>query len=196
MTTLAQPLPTAIRVDGVVRPVRWDWRSCMRIIQLFESGELTRAEQLELMLEQLYVQRLPFTEEACRKAVLFLDCGRRVRGGNGEPRPVRLYSFSGDAALIYAAFRQSHGVDLQNEQMHWWSFCSLFMSLAEDCLFCRVVALRDRKQRGRLSAEERRQLAQMGELAELPGQHNAQERQAVDKFLQTLGAAGTDGGMV
>lgn len=185
MTTLGERLPEAIRIGAEDYPVRWDWRSCMRIILAFESDELTGCEKLGLMTELLYKNRPPTSGEVCEKAIRFLNCGEVEGGGSGEVAH-RLYSFERDAALIYAAFRQSHGLDLNREELHWWEFCSLFMSLREDCLFCRVVSLRERKRRGVLTPEERRQTAGMERLLELPERYSPEEERQMARFLETL----------
>lgn len=186
MRSLAEQLPTAIRIAGNDYPVNWDWRSCMRIITMFESSELTDAEKLELSAELLYKKTPPQSGEVYEKAIIFLDGGECREDEGAGAAPARLYSFGQDAGLIYAAFRQSHGIDLGREELHWWEFCSLFLSLSEETLFCRVVSLRDRQRKGLLTPQERKQAAAMGNLIKLREEYSNEEKLAVESFLATV----------
>lgn len=191
MNPLGEELPRSIRLGGEIYPVRWDWRSCMRIILAMEDQQLTQWEKLGILLEQMYEKPPPGCREAVEKAVKFLNCGEETaqdgRGGESGDG-ARLYSFEKDARLIYSAFRQSHGIDLAVTRLHWWEFSWLFMDLREDCTFCRVVSLRDRKRRGLLTPEERRRTSEMEELLELPGKgRSLQEQKKLDGFMKAFG---------
>jgi len=70
--------------------------------------------------------------------------------------------------LIYAAFRQTHGIDLQKELLHWWVFLALFQDLGADTAFCSLVNLRRRVKSGQATKEEREHAIKMGDAFELP----------------------------
>ena len=70
--------------------------------------------------------------------------------------------------MIYAAFRQTHGVDLQKERLHWWTFLALFQDLGADTAFCTLVNLRRRVKSGEATKEEREHALKMGEAFDLP----------------------------
>ncbi|MEG1875363.1 MAG: Gp15 family bacteriophage protein [Angelakisella sp.] len=184
MNPLSDRLPGSVLVQGQVCPVNSDWRSCMRIILAFEDAELTLSEQMELMIELLYQQPPPQCAEALEQAVRFLNCGERQdKRPEGEPA-ARLFRFAADGKLIYAAFRKSHGIDLGTAALHWWEFCWLFLELREDCSFCRLLALRERRRKGKLTAEERRQLERMD--PQSAPEYNAQERELLEDFLTAM----------
>ncbi|MEG0944002.1 MAG: Gp15 family bacteriophage protein [Angelakisella sp.] len=186
MNPLSEKLPTAIRIGNVAYPIRSDWRSCMKIILAFESGELTPQEQLAVMVELLYKKTPPLCGETFSKAVMFLNGGEAGRGDSTQSCG-RLYSFGLDGRFIYPAFRQSHGIDLGSAQLHWWEFCWLFLDLREDCAFCRLVGLRSRKRSGSLTREEREQMVGMEQLLELPQQYSTEEQEQIQGFLQSMG---------
>lgn len=186
MNPLGDALPRAIRIGGEDYPVRWQWRDCIRIILAFESRELTQGEKMALTLELLYEKSPPISGTAFEKAMKFLNCGETGEGG-GEAENGRLYSFEQDARFIYAAFRQSHGIDLATATLHWWEFCWLFLDLREDCFFCRLVGLRSRKRQGKLSPGERQQMAGMEGLLALPEQYSPEEEARLKQFLQAIG---------
>lgn len=75
------------------------------------------------------------------------------------------YDFDFDASYIYAAFRQTYGIDLVKEQgqLHWLSFVALFDALPDDTAFVRIRHIRstrlgdikDKKQRDAVRRQQR-----------------------------------------
>ena len=163
---LIEQFPDAIEIDGEVYAVNTDFRVGLQIMADFESPEFDQDERAYLMLNRLYVdlpedKDLQFYQKAMEKAVKFLNAGEETtQDTEGKPR---LYSFGKDARLIYSAFSQTHGVDLQTADMHWWRFIALFMDLGADTAFNSMVNLRKRYHDGKLNDEERKLVAQMGD---------------------------------
>ena len=62
-----------------------------------------------------------------------------MRKSTGEPA----YSFSKDAAYIYAAFKEQYGIDLTEiPNLHWWKFKALFDSLNEETQMKKIMYYR------------------------------------------------------
>ena len=101
---------------------------------------------------------------------------------------MRLYSFSKDAPLIYSAFRQTHGVDLEREDLHWWKFIALFMDLSGDTAFGNLINLRRRIKTGKATKEERQAAREIGDLLEVPevDMRTIEEREAEEAFMQRV----------
>ena len=164
---LIDDLPDAVLIDGVEYPIETDFRSCLRVVLAFEDDELTAIEKQAVLLDNLYPERPHNLKGALEQAVKFLNGGQDVRDDTG-PQP-RLYSFGQDAAYIFAAFRQTHGIDLEQiEYLHWWKFLALFMDLGSETTFCQLVALRKRIKSGKASKEERRMYREMKDIIDLP----------------------------
>lgn len=163
---LIEQFPDAIEIDGEVFAVNADFRVGLQIMADFENPDFDQDEKAYLMLNRLYTdlpddRGIEFYQTAMAKAVKFLNAGDEAeRDTEGKPR---LYSFIKDARLIYSAFSQTHGVDLQTADMHWWRFMALFMDLGADTSFNSLVNLRKRYHDGKLSDEEKRLVAQMGD---------------------------------
>ena len=100
----------------------------------FEDPELTGLEKQAVMLENLYPEQPTDPTAACEIAVRFLNGGSETGEGE-EDEPLRLYSFSKDAGFIFSAFRQTHGIDLETAELHWWKFLALFMDLGAETTF-------------------------------------------------------------
>lgn len=164
---LIDELPDQVLIDGELYDLDTDFKTAIRIIQDFEDDELTVYEKNFLMIRRLFPTMPENTDEAIKQALKFLDGGETPTEGE-ETTPVRLYSFSKDANLIYAAFRQTHGIDLQTAKLHWWQFLALFMDLGADTTFSNLVNLRKRVKEGKATAEELKIAAEMGDTFIVP----------------------------
>ena len=186
MNLLVEDLPEAVEIDGEEWPIHSDFRSCLRAILAFEDDELTGLEKQMILLANLYPKRPANVQAAVEQAIKFLN-GGKADEDDGQPRP-RVYSFSKDAELIFAAFYQTHGVDLQTIEMHWWKFLALFMDLGADTAFCQLVNLRKRVKTGRASKEERKAAREMGAMFDVPDldTRTPDERDKEAEFLRLV----------
>jgi hypothetical protein len=175
-------------IDGLEVPINTDFRPCLRSILAFEDGELTTLEKHLVLLENLYPERPTNTRAAIEQAVKFLNGGKAAEEED-DFSVGRLYSFAQDDALIFAAFQQTHGIDLANtEYLHWWKFLALFMDLGSETTFSRLVGLRKRLKDGSATKEERRAAQKMTGLVDLPepDTRSAEERDAEEAFLRLV----------
>lgn len=173
MNILVDELPESVVIDGRKFEVNTDFRACLKTIMAFEDDELTGQEKSQVLLSNLFAVLPDNLNAAMEKANWFLN------GGDPTPDPSpnsansergeqpRLYSFSKDANFIFAAFRQTHGIDLTKAELHWWEFLALFMDLGADTTFCNLVSLRKRVKSGKASKEEKQAAQEMGAAFEI-----------------------------
>jgi len=184
---LIDALPDAVEIDGQDVALDTDFRTALRVILAFEDDELTAVEKQAILLDNLYLVVPPNVQRAWEQGVKFLDGGEEPEGSDAEP--LRVYSFSQDAALIFAAFRQTHGIDLQAvEHLHWWVFLALFNDLGAETTFCQLVSLRRRIKTGKASKEERQMAQEMRDWIDLPepDTRTAEEREREDEFMRLV----------
>lgn len=170
-------------VDGVEYRVNTDFRDCLRTMLAFEDNDLTPQEKQLVLLQNLYAEVPPNTAAATRAAVEFLN-GGAAKDGSGP----RLYSFGQDAGMIFSAFRQTHGIDLETASLHWWKFLALFFDLGADTTFCNLVSLRKRVKTGKASKEERAAAREMGEAFDVPelDERTLDEKEQEAEFMRLL----------
>lgn len=153
----------------------------------YEDNELTPQEK-QIVLLSTFFQSVPRDlPEAMRQANIFLN-GGKTETESDDNEPMRLYSFSKDANFIFAAFRQTHGIDLQKEDLHWWKFLALFMDLGTETTFCQLVSLRKRIKTGKATREERNAAREMGEVYEVPDvdTRTLEEKQREADFIRLV----------
>jgi hypothetical protein len=190
MNILTDTFPETITIDGQAYQINTDFRMCLKTILAFEDDELTGYEKQAILLSNLFVTVPHDTKEAMIKAVEFFNGGKSNKpvDEDDEPSP-RLYSFSKDANFIFAAFRQTHGIDLQKAQLHWLEFLALFMDLGSETTFCSLVSLRKRVKTGKASKEERQAAREMGEMFDIPepDTRTLDEKEKELEFLRLIG---------
>ena len=188
MNILTDTLPESVVIGGKDFAIRTDFRACLKTIMAFEDNELTPQEKASILLSNLYIDLPSDTEQAMQQANLFLNGGKESESNDNDYQ-VRVYSFSKDASFIFAAFRQTHGIDLQKVSLHWWEFLSLFMDLGSETTFCQLTSLRKRLKTGKATKEERQAAREMGELIDVPemDDRTLAEKEAEAEFLRKIG---------
>lgn len=167
MNILTDELPTTLQVGPTEYPINSDFRVCLKIILAFEDNDLTPQEKTIILLSSLFGEIPADMPTAIDRAQWFLN-GGQVDECESDTESVRLYSFAKDANFIFAAFKQTHGIDLQTADLHWWKFLALFMDLGQDTTFCQLVSLRKRIKTGKATKEERAAAHEMGNVLDVP----------------------------
>lgn len=187
MSFLIDEFPEAIQVGDKVLAINTDFRVGLQILLDFEDLELADWSRQYLMINRLYAD-LPEEkdyEEAAMQAVKYLNGGESDLEGESREAKPRVYSFKEDGQLIYAAFHQTHGIDLKTAQMHWWKFLALFMDLGSETHFNSLVNMRSRYYEGKATDEEKTYLlAEPGRL--LPQREDELEMSEEEMIFRSL----------
>jgi hypothetical protein len=182
---LTDALPVAVEINHTEYPINTDFKTCLNIIMAFEDNELTPQEKQIVFLNSIYPTMPDDAEQAIEKAMLFLNGGAT---DETETDGMRLYSFAKDANFIFAAFRQTHGIDLQTAQLHWWEFLALFMDLGSETTWSQLVSLRKRLKTGKATKEEKQLAREMPELLDVPDidTRTLEEKELENEFLRKV----------
>lgn len=85
-----------------------------------------------------------YFKEAIDKFIWFYKCGKpenyvnNFKNGNKS----QIFSYKHDDLYIWAAFKQIYNVDLSHENIHWWKFRAMFISLPSNCEFVKIKGYR------------------------------------------------------
>ncbi len=145
----AWALPTELKIGDEMYPIRTDYRAILDILRAQSDEELTDQEKTQVLFEILFLapQNIPRKnlEEACKKAVEFIDCGIK---DDGRKKP-RLMDWEQDAAIIAPAISNVVGKDIRSvDYMHWWSFMGAYMEIGEG-LYSQIIGIRQKKAKGK-----------------------------------------------
>lgn len=195
LNMLVDALPRQVEIGGVGVDIRTDFRIGVLFEQLVWDKALDARTRVWQAVRLYYPQRVDDVEEAYRKAVWFWHGGEfLVEEGGLNRRQVernalhgggrRLYDFDVDGALVYAAFLDQYGVDLQDARgLHWWKFRAMFEGLRPDHAFCRRMAVRAMDLSQVRDGAERARLAAMKARWRLDGDRGTMEEKAGVVFL-------------
>ncbi len=139
---LSDSLPTWVTCGEKKYRIYTDFRRWVEVERILFEEEGSFLSKLPELLALCY----PVLPENLEDAVLgmadFYAGGVKKKGTALERKGRQIYSFSQDAALIYAGFYQQYGIDLMKESLHWFQFKALLLGLDENTRFCKVVHYR------------------------------------------------------
>lgn len=182
MNLLIDSLPLCVDVDGEGVPVRTDFRTWLRVVIAMDDDGLTTHEKILILLANAYPKVPLNTEGAVLAAQWFMNGGIEYKESSSR----RVISFDKDAQLIYAAFRQTHGIDLTSEDLHWWQFLALMQGLDSESSFRQLVNLRLRVKTGKATKEEKEAYGELGDGFDVPDSVSIEEREAQAKFIALI----------
>lgn len=187
MNILTDRLPTTLMVNGQDYKINADFRTALKIILAFEDSELAGVEKSILFYDNLYIDKPDDILAALKQGSWFLNGGK---ADDTEPDGPRVFSWDRDSNLIYAAFQQTHGIDLSEADLHWWKFLALFMDLGSETAFCSLVGLRRRVKTGKATKEEKQMAREMGSLFIVPDidDRTPDEIEAEREFMKMINA--------
>lgn len=143
-------LPTSLTVNGVERPIRYQYTAILDIFKALNAPELEDNEKVYCLLFILYedFDDIPPEdyEEAFEAAKDFIDNG--VVDDNRKSN-VKMVDFEQDARLLFPAINRVAGKEVRlEEDVHWWTFLGWFMEIG-DCTYSQVLNIRNKKSKGK-----------------------------------------------
>ncbi len=183
MNVLTDKLPTKIKINGKNYDINYDYRTIINILIAFEDDELSNYEKCYIMLNNLYKDEIPNEnlEEAVTKAIRFIDCDQEYKTNTSDQR---IFSFKKDAMYIFSGINATHHIDIEENNIHWWKFMSLFMDMKPDCMFGELTYYRKRKNDGKLTKEEKEQYKKIKDLVDLEDKVVTKQSEARKEFFK------------
>lgn len=134
---LQDRLPDGVTVDGKFYKLDFDFRNVLRMIE-------------ELGRDDIIPEARPWRAIHCltkhpKNEDKVLDAVQKLLFDEPPKKDAqKVTDFEQDAGLIRAAFRQSYGIDLYRERLHWIEFTELLNAIPEGSRFSEVVGIRAR----------------------------------------------------
>lgn len=142
MNILVDKLPT--EYEGL--KVNTNFRSFILFELLMQDRQLSKKEKIMLSLNLFYDEIPKDIKKGIDGIVWFYTKGKEIKesGNNSKnDNKKRIYSYEYDADLIYTAFLDQYGIDLNEiEYLHWFKFKAMFEGLKSDNKICEVMGYR------------------------------------------------------
>ena len=165
-------LPTSVSISDTDYPVRTDFRVILEILVMLSDPDLSDADKTEALLRMFYVER-PANTAAAVEACLSFISSRKLSSGS----PKGLVDWERDFPLIAAPVNRVLGTECRAlPYLHWHSFLAAYTEIGPDCLFARVLRIREKLRAGKkLEKHEREVLRRNRDLVVLPARLSARE---------------------
>ena len=134
---LQDRLPQGVEVDGKFYKLDFDFRNVFQMIEILDRDDMLPEAKAYKALCCL-CKRPKNAEKVLEAVKALLFKAPRKKGGQ------RVTDFIQDAGLIRAAFRQTYGIDLYRDRLHWIEFTELMNALPEGSRYAEVVGIRAR----------------------------------------------------
>ena len=143
MNLLIDKLPT--EYEGL--KINTNFRSFILFELLMQDSQINKEDKIALALELFYEEFTHDIKKAVNGIIWFYTRGKKVKENkeetNQQNNKKKIYSFEHDAGLIYTAFLDQYGVDLNEiDYLHWFKFKAMFEGLKGDNKICEIMGYR------------------------------------------------------
>ena len=171
MNILIDLLPKEVNIEGEDYKINSNFRESILFELMMQNNTISEEDKIIQALE-LYYPKLPKDLNKAIEGILwFYRCGKdEVENKNkGTGKSTNVYSFDYDDDLIYSAFLDQYGVDLQDiEYLHWWKFKAMFRGLKEDNEIVKIMGYRAMDISKIKDKEQKAHYEKMQKLYEIP----------------------------
>ena len=171
MNILTEKLPVSVVVKGKRYKINADFKTALKIINY--SEEVQGVKLMIYALKTFYVEVPKDIEGAILAMRNFYNSS-----GNENKKMVRkepLFSFVKDADLIFSSFYSQYGINLTQDNLHWYVFVALLRGICGDNVFSRVLEIRSFDLSDVKDEAQKKKLAALKQKYSLEGQITLEE---------------------
>lgn len=170
-----------------------DFRSGIQICMVLEDQSLSDMEKLAASAELLFPLIQPEIQDIQETVEWFLSGWNldNIQKSNKSNDTVRILDFNIDQWRIYSAFKHQYGIDLNTVELHYWQFMGLLTTL-EECAFTRVIDIRQKKTKNKMSKEEKeailkaKKIYSLGEQKENLSEEEKEKKQEAMEIFEKM----------
>lgn len=181
---IVDALPSSVVLGGREYQINTDYRNWILFEQMMSDRELSDWDKMVYSFDLFFHEDEDLSDidmAAALKAVMwFYACGVEVedkKGGGGSNRRVNIYSWEQDGEYIFAAFLDQYGIDLTQDELHWWKFRALFRSLKQDNEIVRIMGYRAMEISSDMPKEQQKYYREMKALYALEDTRTEEEKE-------------------
>ena len=145
MNILVDKLPT----DYEGLKINTNFRSFILFELLMQDKEIEKEDKIALAINLFYDEIPRDIKKAIETILWFYSKGKKDKIEEEDEKIVKkgskkqIYSYEHDADLIYTAFLDQYGVDLNEiDHLHWFKFKAMFEGLKSDNKICEIMGYR------------------------------------------------------
>lgn len=167
-----------------------DFRTGIQLCMALEDKSLSDMEKGAASAELLFPLIQPEMQEIPEATEWFLS-GWNLDNIQKNNSTIRILDFNVDQWRIYSAFKHQYGIDLHTADLHYWQFMGLLTTL-EECAFTRVIDIRQKKIKNKMSKEEKeaiikaKQMYSLGDQKENLSEADKEKKQEAIELFEKM----------
>ena len=139
MNILTEKLPLSVWVGEKSYTINPDFKTAIKIITYAEENS-----GIKLMIYALktFYKQVPEDIKGAIASMKEFYNGKEEKLKTNQVKKETLFSFSKDADAIFSSFYSQYGINLAEDDLHWYVFVALLRGLCGDNMFSRVLEIR------------------------------------------------------
>lgn len=180
-------LPESVEVGSREYAIRSDFRAILDICIALEDVNLSDEDKALAALVIFYpdFETIPAEDypEALKQCYWFIDGGDTEE--QTDKKSPRLVDWEQDYKLIVAPVNRVIGSEIRAaKHLHWWTFLSAYYEIGGDCTFAQVVAIRDKRARGKtLDKQEREWYRRNRSMVDIKRRYSSAEDELLKQWI-------------
>ena len=190
--------PKFAEVNGKKYTINTDFRVAVECDSISKKKDIGEYEKSLAIIYKLFgdegIDNEKDYEKLLKIAVKFLNCGKDIKEISSKNNKQKVnMDYLQDRDYINASFMSDYGIDLEEKEMHWWTYFNLLNGLTENCVLNRVRGIRDfdiddikdSKEKAKM-IEQQSSVALIKDI-EPKEKLNDKEKESVNKFYKLTG---------
>ena len=161
-----------------------NFRNSILFELLMQESDLSNEAKVYQALKIYYpnINQIEDVNKAIDNILWFYKCGKEEKEEVDQKETKRnikrIYSYEFDNELIYSAFKDQYGIDLQDiEYLHWWKFKAMFDALKDDNKIVEIMGYRAMNINKIKDKEMKKHYKKMQKLYALPDMRSEEEKE-------------------
>lgn len=165
-------------------PFNTNFRNAILFELLMQDNTIRDEVKVKQALELFYPNQSQITDvqQAIDDFIWFYKCAKEEnvdKKNNKEEKIKQIYSYEFDNELIYDAYRDQYGINLQRiPYLHWWEFRAMFEGLKEDNKIVQIMGYRAIDLSKIKDKEEKKRYKALQKQYALPDMRTTEEKEA------------------
>ena len=149
MRGMYNKLPHNVSINGEKFIINTDFRIFVDFE--YEMQEIDRNKAVNKVLKRFYpafsiIIEQNLLNEAIDKFLWFYQCGKEeveeIKSNSKAKKAKNSYSYKYDDQYIWGAYKMYFNVDLTKDEIHWWKFKAMWMTIPQEAEFTKIKGYR------------------------------------------------------
>lgn len=183
MNMFCNKVPESLNISGTEYEINTDFRVWIKFEMLLSDNAETTISDIKKLIFNSEMPPSVLDEETTEQILWFYRCGKPEQKGTSS-NAKEIFSYDYDDRYIFAAFMEQYCIDLDNQDLHWWKFQALMLSLSDNTEFVKIMGYRAIEINSKMTAAQKAFYQKMKKHYKLPLKKEYQQKyNAIEEAL-------------